>query len=275
MIRNLYKRYHNDQGAVHKRVMLSMSEAPRAGNEILFSQLLKRGLASRVDGEGQGVIVIPGFLGTDGLNKPLVKFLNSRGFKAFGWMDGRNTGPKGKTIDKLTREVEFRFKSTGQKVSLVGHSLGGIYAREIAKKIPEQVQRIVTLGSPFSRPDNDPTMVNKVFRTINSKQRKAQTVRQLEVPPEVPTSSVFSRADGVIQWRTAIQSNGHDKTENIEVYGSHCGLSNNASVWFLLLDRLQRDPMAWQKFDNSGWRKHVFPLVQLGSEQNDLQGKQI
>jgi pimeloyl-ACP methyl ester carboxylesterase len=247
-------------------------EPARVRQEYLFSQATKQLFNTRFNDfqarKGHGVLIIPGFLSRDRFNKPLMSFLNDQGYNATGWKNGRNLGPREQVIERLMRELDFKYQETQQKVSLIGHSLGGIYAREIAKKRPDQVEQVITLGSPFARGQNRKTMTNKLYNTINETVETAGRGSHLEIAPPVPTTCVFTRSDSVIDWRSAYQDvkkqniekdSSSTELENIEVYGSHCGLTLNASVWYILLDKLSKGAEGWQPFDNSGWRNTVFP----------------
>jgi hypothetical protein len=105
---------------------LALSEAPRAMLEFAQLPLTRRLLRHQAQGDGHAVMVIPGFRGDDSFNEPLVKFLNKLGYHASGWGLGRNHGPGSFTTEALTANLEDL--AQGGQVSLIGHSLGGIYA---------------------------------------------------------------------------------------------------------------------------------------------------
>jgi pimeloyl-ACP methyl ester carboxylesterase len=180
-------------------------------------------------------------------------------------MNGRNMGPGNNVLDRLLREVEFKVEHTGDKVTLIGHSLGGVYAREIARSKPELVEQVISLASPFNISFDRTSVVRKIYSLLNDVRTEESFRQRIEAAPPVPTTAVFTRSDAVIDWKYARQKPSHSKTENIEVYGSHCGLTLNASVWYLLKDRLSQSVDNWQKFDNSGWRKQVYPVANLTS----------
>ena len=271
MIRSLYKTVHSGERSRPHNILLGSVEASRVAAEWATSQALKSVIGKSSQQQkarpGHGVIVIPGFLGRDEFNQPLVDLLNNLGYKASGWMNGRNTGPRDDVIERLMREVEFKNELCDGKISLVGHSLGGIYAREIARKMPENVEQIITLGSPFNIRRTSKTASSKLFWYMNEDTPATDIREQFSLAPPVPTTSVYSRSDVVIKWKNARQNPSHAKTENIEVYGSHCGLTQNAAVWYLLSNRLAQTAENWQKFDNSGWRKLIFPQAKLTTER--------
>ena len=265
MIRELYKAFHAGERTLVNKLLLACSEGTRVANEAIITQLLKKQLAKNHSGNGHGVIVLPGFMGGDRYNRSLVNYLNSLGYMASGWNLGRNLGHGRGIRERMAREIDFRVQQTGEKVTLIGHSLGGLHSRELARAIPDQIERVITLGSPFGRTRSDPTVVSKVYWTLNKNRDRTHVPDDLRPAPPVPLTSVFTRSDAIIDWRNARQRGGHHRSENVEVYGSHSGLTLNPAVWYLLLDRLQQCSDNWQPFDNSGWLNAVFPIAELST----------
>ena len=149
--------------------------------------------------------------------------------------------------------------SSGGQVSLVGHSLGGIYAREIARTAPEHVRTVVTIGSPFGgdlKSNHVWPMYEMVTGTRLSSLPPEFTTRMSE-PLPVPTTAIYSRTDGVASWRTCVDRHA-DQTENIRVRGSHIGLLHNPQVLYVVADRLAQAPGAWKPFDHGGLRALFF-----------------
>ena len=270
-MRILYKVLHEGKRSRLQRFVMSLAEGPRITQELFIARSMKSLLARGEAKESHGVIVIPGFLGRDRFNQPLFDFLNSVGYKTSGWMNGRNLGPTAAVLTRLTRELDFKIAQTGQKVTLIGHSLGGIYARELARQMPDKVEQVITLGSPFGKGQSRGTASSKLYWNLNENVAAAKRTEPLDIAPPVPVTSVFTRSDCVIEWRTALQHDGHQRCENIEVYGSHCGLTLNASVWYLLLDRLAQNADDWRPFDNTRWRRAVYPFTESSVTQASLQ----
>lgn len=232
---------------------LAVNEMPRVVGEKRALRWVKPLLDNMPSGDGHGVMVIPGFLGEDNFNKPLCDFLNKKNYVATGWRQGRNLGPKEEVIFQLGRELEFLYKQTGRPISIIGHSLGGIYAREMARSAPAIVRQVITLGSPISQNANTQTLSAGLFRRLNPSLNQAAEQKLREVAPPVPTTSVYTKTDSVVHWKNAMQINGHKQTENIEVHGSHCGLTVNGSVWYLIAERLAQARKQWQPFE----RNHI------------------
>ncbi|MGH8821285.1 MAG: esterase/lipase family protein, partial [Rhodoferax sp.] len=103
-------------------------------------------------GDGHSVIVFPGLSANDGSTVPLRRYLGGLGYATAGWNQGFNFGPRAGVLGAARKQVEEAFKSTQKKVSLIGWSLGGVYARELAKLLPHMVRSVITLGTPFAGP---------------------------------------------------------------------------------------------------------------------------
>ncbi len=240
-------------------IALALTEAQRALGEYMTLALCRRWLKRMPAGDGHGVMVLPGFLGDDGYNGPLCRYLNELGYHCSGWMLGRNLGPRGDLLERLVDEISELAENSGGRVSLIGHSLGGIYARELAKEIPRQVRQVISLGSPFGEGRDSGSYPRRLFSLLNPDEEVTIEQHLLVEPPPVPTTAVYSRADGVVNWRTSLQEGDHQHTQNIEVWGSHCGLTFNPTVWFLLAERLGQPVDGWQPFQRSTWRNLFFP----------------
>jgi pimeloyl-ACP methyl ester carboxylesterase len=209
-------------------------------------------------GDGHPVLVVPGLLADDRSTRALRGFLNSHDYMACGWELGRNLGLRGNLErDMLSRIDELFERHGGRRISLVGWSLGGLYARQLAKIVPEKVRCVISLGSPFA---GSPRSTNawRTYEMVTGTSIGDQDLpdRLAEAPP-VPTTSIFSRSDGIVAWRACLNSDG-PQVENIEVHGSHCGLGHHPAVVYAIADRLAQPEGGWRKFDrNSGWR-HLF-----------------
>ncbi|MFT6366643.1 MAG: pimeloyl-ACP methyl ester carboxylesterase [Halioglobus sp.] len=240
---------------------LALSEAPRVVVEAGALALLKSTLAKKLPrGDGHGVMVIPGFMGDDPFNQSLVDFLNALGYRASGWQMGRNLGPGSFSEDDLQAKIARLARAGGGQISLIGHSLGGIYAREIARREPTTVRQVISLGSPFGEGRDTGSNASRLYRKLNPKDdadpdRVAQQ-KVLSTAPPVPTTSIYTKADGVVNWRTAIQEPTHQQTENIQVAGSHCGLTLNPAVWYLIANRLPQTESNWAPFESAMFNHH-------------------
>ena len=211
------------------------------------------------------MLVLPGFIASDASTAVLRRYLKRIGYDAHAWELGRNLGPKaiGREGEKLVARLRAIHEATGQKVSLVGWSLGGVMARLVARRAPDAVRQVISLGSPFT---GNPRATN-VWRTYQlltgQKFDDGHTQTQLrevsETPP-VPTTAIYTRADGVVAWQNCVEAPGQE-TDNIEVRGSHCGLGVNPAVLYAVADRLAQADGDWHPFARDGLKALVYPFA--------------
>lgn len=243
--------------------MLAITDWPRSLVERGALPLAQGVLARAPRGDGHPVLVLPGFMTTDASTRRLRRYLGSLGHDVHGWELGRNLGPKaiGWSGDKLVARVAALHEATGRKVSLVGWSLGGIMARQVARRLPDRVRQVVTLGAPFTG-DINATIVRSLYeRLTGQKLTDPDVVAQLlesRDPPPVPATSIYSRNDGVVAWQNCLEPPS-PTSDNIEVRGSHCGLAVNPVVLFAIADRLAQPDGHWRRFDRSGARGWWYP----------------
>ncbi len=197
-------------------------------------------LATAPRGDGHGVLVLPGLLGSDASTLPLRRFLRLLGYDVRGWGLGRNRGPTDAVLEELPRALTDHQQRTGRAVSLVGWSLGGIFAREIARMQPRHVRQVITLGSPFAATDRWRHHAEGPYRRLS--RLHAPTGRlpsraQVAMPIRVRSTSVYSRQDGVVSWQACIESETA-LHENVEVRCSHLGFGVDPATLWLIADRL-------------------------------------
>ncbi|MEM9704589.1 MAG: alpha/beta hydrolase [Pseudomonadota bacterium] len=220
------------------------------------------------DGDGHPVLVCPPFLASDVSTSFLRQYLRTKNYYVYRWKLGRNLGPQilGPDQVKLRDRIVEIYEKTHRRVSLIGWSLGGVLARELAKQHPDMVRQVITLGSPIGgKMSGVSSNLRKFFSYVSGTpddgEALSDIVAQLHVPPEgVPSTAIFSRTDGVVSWRNCIEYPA-DFTDNIEIYGSHCGLGLNPSAYFAIADRLALPEEEWSPFDRTAtlWRRTVFP----------------
>ena len=214
-------------------------------------------LRRAAEGDGHAVIVYPGLVASDLSTLPLRTFLRQRGFDAHGWELKRNYGPRAGVLEQSIERVLALRNASGRPVSLVGWSLGGVYAREIAKLLPKDVRCVVTLGTPFT---GTPRATNawRIYQLASGhKLDDAELLAQVRAAPPVPTTSIYSRTDGVVAWQCSYQEPGA-MAENIELSASHIGMGLNPAAWYAIADRLSQPEGKWQPFHRDGWRSWLF-----------------
>jgi pimeloyl-ACP methyl ester carboxylesterase len=244
-----------------RSLALLSTEPPRAGLDLAALAASWPMLMAAPRGDGHPVLVVPGWLTGDPATLPLRIFLRALGHNVSGWSLGRNRGPTGRVVQELRSGLDRLHRSSGRRVSLVGWSLGGLYAQELARAAPGSVRGIVTLGSPVTR---WAPWVRTASATVDRGIRLPRGIDALPRPwaergsLRVPATSVYTRADGVVHWslcRYPLRTG----RENVEVRGSHLGLGHNPAVLWLLADRLGMAEGAWTPFRPPAGLRPFFP----------------
>lgn len=244
-------------------LLLALSEAHRAALELVVLGVSRRTIKKIAPrGDGHAVMVLPGFMGGDGYNSTFRRFLGGLDYAVHGWGMGRNLGPRDGVLEALERKLHDLADRYGGPVSLVGHSLGGIFARELARAYPDMVRQVISLGSPFGEGRMTASIPARLFTALNPPDELPIDQDLLSHPPPVPTTAIYSRYDGIVNWRTTLQQNGHARTQSIEVRSSHCGMTLNPAVWLLVAECLANDPEHWLPFQRGSWRSLVYPAAQ-------------
>ena len=210
-------------------------------------------------GDGHPVLVLPGFLASGRSTFPLRHLLKRVGYKGHRWKLGRNLGPTRVALEHVMERMHELRERYDSKVSLIGWSLGGVYARELAWMSPDDVRQVITLGTPFRH--HHSTAATRLYHTINgphSDHVDPEILDRAELPPPVPSTSIYTRSDGIVPWQCSLDLDSPE-TENIRVYGSHCGLGHNPSVLWAILDRLALPEGGWKPFDRHLYRMVAFP----------------
>ena len=216
---------------------------------LLLSPLLMR--APR--GDGHPVLTLPGFLASDLSMTPMRRYLKELGYDSYAWKMGRNIGGVSRMRAALRDRLAEIHAATGRKVSVVGWSLGGVYARDLALHAPDMVRYVVTLGSPFAS-DVRATNATRLYEALSGEavEDNSEIRNAIAGDLPVPTTSIYSCTDGVVNWRTCVLRPS-DTAENIEVYlASHVGLGVNAAALWAVADRLAQPEGEFRQFDRSG-----------------------
>lgn len=222
-------------------------------------------------GDGHPVLVLPGLAASDFSTKPLRSYLQKQGYQPHAWELGRNMGLRDGILEGMLNRLDTIFDTNAEKVSVIGWSLGGIFARELAKLRPDSVRSVISLGSPHS---GDPKASNawRFYEYVAGHSVEEPPIEtMLHKAPPVPTTSIYSKTDGIVAWQNCHQSKPVSakkakQTENIIVEGSHCGLGVNPSVLYAIADRLAQPENRWRPFVNVGTRKLFFKTPGFGAE---------
>jgi pimeloyl-ACP methyl ester carboxylesterase len=218
-------------------------------------------LASAPRGDGHGVLVVPGLLASDMSTALLRRFLRWLGNDVRGWDLGRNVGPTDAVLDRLPQTLAALAERSGGPVSVVGWSLGGIYARELARQRPGQVRQVITLGSPFALTDPRQSRADGVYRRrsyLHADGGRVPTREQLARPIGVPSTAVYSRRDGIVSWPTCIEPETAQH-ENVEVRCAHLGFGTDPATLWLIADRLALPAGQWRPFRPPAPLRRLYP----------------
>ncbi len=220
-------------------------------------------------GDGHPVMVLPGFLASSRSTAVLRWFLKDRGYSAHRWRLGRNLGYN----EEVDRGMQDRLKALadryGEPVSLIGWSLGGVFARELARSLPEETRLVVSMGSPF-RGQGTGTNVDGIYKLVvghHPTEIDNKLRERVVAPPPVPTTALYSRTDGITGWRSTMEKIAHRQVENIEVGGSHFGFGFNPLALYAIGDRLTHDKASWRPFSPGGALRRLFSVQNAASQR--------
>jgi pimeloyl-ACP methyl ester carboxylesterase len=204
----------------------------------LLAQTPNLALAPR--GRGERVLVWPGFGAGNASTTTLRAYLRYLGYRVEGWSQGTNSGDVLSLLDLLKEDLERRRDL--EPVTLVGWSLGGYLAREVARDCPNRVQQVVTLGSPVvggpkytaaaGAFERFGTSVDEIERLVDAR---------YDVPLETPVTAIYSRSDGVVSWQACIDERSPN-VEHVEVRASHVGLGFSPQVYRIIAGKLADQP---------------------------------
>lgn len=197
-------------------------------------------LASAPKGQRQPVMALPGHSSSDVATAPLRAYLGWLGYDVRGWGLGTNHGDVRSLLPDVEAAVEGYVRSQGSRVHLVGWSLGGVIAREVARDRPDLVAQVITYGTPVV---GGPafTLAASSYGPAQVAAIAAQAAERTKVPILVPVTAFFSRRDQVVSWRACIDPDNHH-VEHVEVRSTHIGLGMDPDVWLGITRRLANPP---------------------------------
>ncbi len=211
-------------------------------------------LKQAAEADGHPVLVLPGLFASDRTTRTLRHFLRDAGYYCSGWRRGVNTGPS--QADDLQQDlaelIDGIYQQQGQRpISLVGWSLGGLYARFAAHLMPEKIRQVITLGSPIA---GHPKYTNawRLYEMVSDMSVQAKENRErlalVQKPLPVPCTSVYSKTDSIVAWQISVGAAGRQQ-QSVHLPVSHVGMAFSPLVYSLLLDRLQQAEDNWQDYE--------------------------
>jgi len=231
----------------------TLTEAGRAITELGLTMPFRSMHKQMPQGDKHPVMVLPGFMSSERSTYMLRKFLRKLGYTVYDWGLGRNRGEPAYK-EALIEKIDAIYEEYGERISLVGWSLGGVFAREIAKERPQIIRQVITLGSPFRsviKKNNAVWMYSYVSGGKKVEDIDPALLAEIPNPAPVPTTAIYSKEDGVVPWQYCMEAEENATHQNIQVRGSHLGLGQNLSVLRLIADRLQYAEETWQPFQVS------------------------
>jgi hypothetical protein len=208
-------------------------------------------------GDGHHVVAIPPFGAGDAFTAVLRRYLAQLGYHVHPWNRSEILALHRLSTVALKRMDEIAAEA-GAPVSMIGHSLGGIYAREIARASPERVRRVITVGSPFGG-DLKSNVVWPLYESVTGTRINSispDVLDRMNEPLPVPSTAIYSRSDGVVAWHSCIDEDA-PQAENVKVPGSHIGLLHNAATLYVIADRLAQAPGVHEPFRPPVWLRAV------------------
>ncbi len=198
-------------------------------------------------GDGHPVLLVPGFLRGEGYMRPLQRFLEARGYAVHGWRLGVNLGPTERALDGLGRRLAEIVRHDGRRASLIGHSLGGTFLREIAKQRPQEVRQLIVLASPIRLPTA--SQLEPLYRLLARWHSPHSSILYagLNQPPAVPVTALYTRSDGIVAWQSCLEAPG-PRRETIEVKGPHSTMAREPAAWRVIADRLAQREGEWRPY---------------------------
>lgn len=258
------------------------TEFARAAGELGLSAYLAKDLIDKTPaGDGHAVMVTPGFLADDGTTYVLRQFLQDKGYDVASWGQGRNLRLTAELFENLDQKVKDLYEQSGGKISLVGHSLGGVISMIVAARNPDYVRSITTLGSPLrggENRDSVSSILSVVFEYLNEKEDQtfveemiaelAPLENMMEAVKDVPVTAIYTEGDGVVDSDIAVVPE-NDMHRNIKIhdYASHVGLTVNPQVLTILADLLARPEGDAAPFDRNEYK---FAFTKAEREQQDI-----
>lgn len=177
-------------------------------------------------GEGHVVLVIPGFLTPDTFTSPLRRFLKRCGYRAYGWGLKVNFGPTPRLLEGLERRFQECLAIGGGPISVIGVSLGGLFARNLAFQHPRDIRQVITLVSPFRLPTA--STIEPLVRICAPFFSDEIDVRRLATPLPVPSTAVYTREDGLVAWESCWSEEAFGLP--VEVRGKHVTICRNPAT---------------------------------------------
>jgi len=255
------------------RLWHSVMEFGRVATEISASAMLGPLFKTLPKGDGHTIMTIPGFMGADGSTSQLRKFLNKRGYNAIPWGLGRNASEvRSQNIDDflahraementIAAKVEQEYMASGRKITLIGWSLGGLYAVALAHQYPQWIRQVITLGTPFGDPRGTAlySVMGSLYDNEVDEEALARWVGHTYSGGKLrgPVLALYSESDGIVGAGIARCEGDTRYVTNLPVLASHVGFPFNPIVFAVIGTHLVEPHERWAICRS----EHIRPFV--------------
>lgn len=266
----------DEETEVAPPMWMALSEPARAMVDVSALIAAAPWLSVAPPGDGHPVLVLPGLMANDISTMLLRNFLEMLDYRVHPWHMGRNVGPTANVVAELPAAVERIAERNRSKVSVIGWSLGGIYARSVAQWRPHFVRQVITLGSPYRLSDAGihSTRASAQFQKFSHlhviDEGDVPSTRLSSARLSMPATSIYSKLDGIVPWQRCIEPEG-PISENIRVHASHIGLGFDPLTLWAIADRLAQPPGEWAPFRPSLPLRMLYPPVDKVAVEPPLQ----
>ena len=229
------------------KMLDTASEGARAFFDY-FEYLIKNRQERRESMEKRVILVIPGFLFSDPMTTIFRNKLSEIGHYTYGWRNGTNIGVREKDIQVQMDLIKELYEKHNKKVTLIGYSLGGVYAKELAFLCKDMVDEVITMGSPINDYSGSCSSITTLYQFLN-KPLDHDALEELEKAffsnvrnfDDIKITSIYSKSDGIVQWQASHIENESENSRNIEVGGAHLGLLVNVNAMKAVISVLERE----------------------------------
>ena len=226
-----------------RNTALEVRSVLEIGAHLLSSRYLSR----LPRGDGHPIVVYPGFMASDLSTTPLRRVLGKLGYEVHAWGQGRNIGPTPAVRAGIVQQLLGVHRRSRRKVSLIGWSLGGLYAHRLAQIHPDLVRQVITLASPVRMVRADTSRASPLFEVLGGLHDPAVDRNRKYSSPQVASTSLYTRTDGIVNWESCLLDEAPD-AQNIEVLATHIGIGHNPAVLTVVADRLAQPAGLWRPY---------------------------
>lgn len=212
--------------------MLALTEPMRGMVDFASLHLDRDLFEPEPTGNKEPIMVLPGYRTSDVYTQSLRTFLSKLNYTVYGWSQGKNLARMSQ-YDNVKGKLREIHDHHDQPVRIIGYSLGGLYARKLASEVPEYIDSVITVGTPITQEVQTDSITLLTFMGLmtGADSSIVEFLSDIDLDPQVPTTVIYSRDDGIVHWRDAVNGLKSANVKHIRVNGAHMGMIHNATVW--------------------------------------------